>query len=48
VGTGSGCQLSLTYAPVAPGSGTLSLPYAYNDNSGTAKTGSVSIVYTAM
>jgi hypothetical protein len=48
VSTGAGCQLSLTYAPTAVGSGTVSLTYGYNDNSGTAKTGSVSIPYTAM
>jgi hypothetical protein len=48
VSTGTGCQLSLTYAPTAVGSGTVSLTYGYNDNSGTAKTGSVSIPYTAM
>jgi hypothetical protein len=48
VSTGSGCQLSLTYAPTTPGGGTLSFTYAYNDNTGTAKTGSVSIAYTAM
>jgi hypothetical protein len=47
VSTGTGCQLSLTYAPTAVGSGTLSLNYRYNDDSGTAKTGSVSIPYTA-
>jgi hypothetical protein len=48
VSTGTGCQLSLTYAPTAVGSGTLSLTYAYNDDSGTVKSGSVSIPYTAM
>jgi hypothetical protein len=48
VSTGSGCVLSLTYAPAAAASGTLSLTYSYNDDSGTAKTGSVSIPYTAM
>ena len=46
--SGSGCQLNLTYAPTTAGGGTLSFTYAYNDNSGTAKTGSVSIGYTAM
>jgi uncharacterized lipoprotein len=48
VSTGSGCVLSLTYAPAAAAGGTLSLTYSYNDDSGTAKTGSVSIPYTAM
>ena len=47
VSTGSGCVLNLTYAPTAAGSGTLSLSYSYLDDSGTAKTGSVSIPYTA-
>jgi len=41
VGVGTGCQLGLTYAPTVIGSATLSL------SSGTAKTGSVSIPYTA-
>jgi hypothetical protein len=45
--TGSACQLTLTYAPSAVGSGTVSLTFGYNDNSGTAKTGSVSIPYAA-
>jgi hypothetical protein len=48
VSTGGGCVMSLTYAPAAADSGTLSLTYGYNDDSGTAKTGSVSIPYTAM
>jgi hypothetical protein len=48
VSTGTSCQLSLTYAPTVVGSGTLSLNYSYNDDSGTPKTGSVSIPYTAM
>jgi hypothetical protein len=39
--------LGLLYAPTLVDSGTLSLNYSYNDNSGTAKTGSVSIPYTA-
>ena len=47
VSTGNGCVLNLTYAPGATGSGTLSLAYSYLDDSGTAKTGSVSIPYTA-
>jgi LVIVD repeat len=48
VSTGTGCQLGLTYAPMAVGRGTMSLNYSYNDDSGTAKTGSVNIPYTAM
>jgi hypothetical protein len=48
VSTGTGCQLSLTYAPTAAGAATLSLTYSYNDDSGTAKSSSVSIPYTAV
>jgi len=47
VSTGTGCQLSLTYLPMAVDSSTLSLTYSYFDDSGTGKTGSVSIPYTA-
>jgi hypothetical protein len=47
VSTGTGCQLSLTYAPTATATGTLSLTYGYDDDSGTPKTGSVNIPYTA-
>jgi hypothetical protein len=49
VSAGSACQLSLTYSPTAapaPGA-SLSLTYSYNDDSGTSKTGTVSIPYTA-
>jgi hypothetical protein len=47
VTTGTGCELALTYAPTAVGTGALSLGYSYNDDSGLPKTGSVSIPYTA-
>jgi hypothetical protein len=47
VSTGTGCQLSLTYAATVVDSGTLSLNYSYKDDSGTVKSGSVSIPYTA-
>jgi len=47
VSTGSGCVLKVTYAPLKFASGTLQLNYSYNANSGTAKTGSVTIPYTA-
>jgi trimeric autotransporter adhesin len=47
VSTGSTCLLDLTYAPTAADSGTLSLTYSYNSDSGTPKTGSVSIPYIA-
>jgi len=48
VSTGAGCQLALTYTPTAVASGMLALTYSYADDSGTAKTGSVSIPYAAM
>jgi hypothetical protein len=47
VSTGSGCVLNVTYAPKAVASGTLMLSYAYKNNSGTAKTGSIGIAYSA-
>jgi len=47
VSTGSGCTLSLTYAPTTPSSGNVTLGYSYTSNSGTAKTGSATISYTA-
>jgi hypothetical protein len=47
VSTGTGCQLSLIYAPLAADTGMLSLNFSYSDNSGNPKTGSVSIPYTA-
>jgi hypothetical protein len=47
VGTGSGCQLPLTYAPTAAGSGTLVLSYSYKNNADEMKIGSVSIDYRA-
>ncbi|HEY4444513.1 MAG TPA: hypothetical protein VGN30_09550, partial [Steroidobacteraceae bacterium] len=47
VSTGTVCQLGLLYAPTMVANSTLSLNYSYSDNSGTAKTGSVSIPYTA-
>src|ERR1700722_6342680 len=46
VSTGSGCQLGLTYAPSAAGSGTLTLDYSYTDESGAARTGSLNIPYS--
>jgi hypothetical protein len=44
---GNGCQLTLTYAPTAAGTGTLTLPYAYLNNAGESKTGSLNIPYRA-
>jgi hypothetical protein len=48
VSTGNSCQLALTYTPLAAAaSGTLQLNFGYDAHSGTAKTGSVMIPYTA-
>jgi hypothetical protein len=47
VSTGNGCQLTIWYQPPAAGAGTVQLNYSYYSESGTAKTGSVSIPYSA-
>ncbi len=47
VSTGNGCQLGLTYAPAALGSGTLTLGYAYTDDTGSAQTGTFNLAYAA-
>jgi hypothetical protein len=47
VSVGTGCQLALSYAPAAADSGTVTLGFSYTNNSGTAKTGTISIPYTA-
>jgi len=47
VTSGTSCQLSLSYAPGAAGSGSLTLPYSYTNNSGIAETGTVTLPYTA-
>jgi hypothetical protein len=47
VDTGTGCQLSLSYAPTAADTGTLTLGYSYTNNSGMVKTGTLAIGYTA-
>jgi hypothetical protein len=47
VSVGTTCLLSLTYAPLAVDAGTLSLTYNYDDDSGTPKSGTVSILYSA-
>jgi hypothetical protein len=47
VSTGNGCQLMLTYAPAALANGTLTLNYAYDDNSGVAQTGTLNVPYEA-
>lgn len=47
ISAGTVCKLSLTYAPTAVDSGTLSLGYRYDSDSGSAKTGTVNISYAA-
>lgn len=47
VTSGTGCQLSLSYAPAGYGSGTLHLAYSYRNNAGETKTGTVAIPYRA-
>jgi hypothetical protein len=47
VSTGNGCQLRLTYAPAALASGTLTLNYAYDDDTGAAQTGTLDVPYEA-
>ena len=47
ISTGNGCELALTYKPTALASGTVTLNYAYFDNSGTFDTGSVNVAYAA-
>lgn len=44
---GTGCRLALTYAPTTVDSGTLSLGYRYDSDSGNAKSGTVNISYAA-
>jgi hypothetical protein len=48
VSVGTGCVLSLVYAPPIADSGTLSLQFSYLNDSGVLKTGTVSIAYTAL
>jgi hypothetical protein len=43
--TGTSCQLMLSYAPTGVDNGTLSLGFAYVNNAGESKTGSVAIPY---
>ena len=47
VSTGNGCQLDLTYAPTALGTGTLAIAYAYNDDAGNQQTGTLNVPYAA-
>jgi hypothetical protein len=45
LGSGSTCQLMLSYAPTGVDNGTLTLNYAYLNNADASKTGSVAIDY---
>lgn len=47
ISTGTGCQLSLSYAPAVAETGSLTLAFSYTNNSGMAKTGSLVVHYTA-
>jgi len=47
VESGSGCQLTLTYAPTVVASGTVSLGYSYLNNAGQTKSGTVTAQYRA-
>jgi hypothetical protein len=46
ISNGNGCQLVLNYAPMVAGSGTLTLSYAYTDDSGAARTGAINLPYS--
>lgn len=47
VSAGTACQLAWVYAPTAPGNGTLTVDYSFDDDSGTTKTSSFNIAYAA-
>ena len=47
VSVGATCQVVLTYAPTAAASGTVAFGFSYVNSAGTAKTGTVSVPYTA-
>jgi hypothetical protein len=47
VSAGTACQLSWMYMPMAPGNGTISIDYSYNDDSGNSKSASLNIPYAA-
>lgn len=47
VSVGATCLVSLTYAPTAAANSTLAFGFSYVNSAGTAKTGTVSIPYTA-
>jgi hypothetical protein len=47
VSAGTVCQLALTYQPMNAGAGTLTLGFTYTNDSGSVKSGTVSIPYQA-
>lgn len=47
ISTGNACSLVLGYAPTAADNGTLSFGFNYTNSAGTAKTGTVSFLYSA-
>jgi len=47
VSSGSGCQLTLSYTPLAADSGTVALSYSYLNDAGAARTGTVDIPFQA-
>ena len=47
VTSGSGCQVVLAYDPTTRGGGTLSLSYAYTDDSGAARSAMLNIPYAS-
>jgi hypothetical protein len=47
VSAGSACQIPLTYQPTGADSGTLQLGFAYTNDSGLVKSGTVAIPYAA-
>ncbi len=47
VSSGNGCQLLLGFAPTSQTSGVLALQYAYVDDSGASRTGTLNIPYAA-
>jgi hypothetical protein len=47
ISTGTGCELSLVYAPTAAVSDSLAIHYSYTNDAGFPETGTVSIPYVA-
>ncbi len=47
VSAGTSCQLALAYQPINPDSGTLTLGFSYTNDSGSVKSGTVSVPYAA-